>query len=42
MDLFNADRCLVMGVLNVTDDSFSDGGKWNTFDRAIAHAHDLV
>ncbi|MDD7587299.1 MAG: dihydropteroate synthase [Corynebacterium glucuronolyticum] len=41
MDLFNADRCLVMGVLNVTDDSFSDGGKWNTFDRAIAHAHDL-
>lgn len=42
MDLFNADRCLVMGVLNVTDDSFSDGGKWNTFDCAIAHAHDLV
>ena len=42
MDLFNADRCLVMGVLNVTDDSFSDGGKWDTFDRAIAHAHDLV
>lgn len=41
MDLFNADRCLVMGVLNVTDDSFSDGGKWNTLDRAIAHAHDL-
>ncbi|HEX9527032.1 MAG TPA: dihydropteroate synthase, partial [Streptosporangiaceae bacterium] len=23
-----ADRCLVMGVVNVTPDSFSDGGQW--------------
>jgi dihydropteroate synthase len=29
--------CLVMGVLNVTPDSFSDGGRW--FDRAAAVAH---
>ncbi|MDK7214695.1 dihydropteroate synthase [Corynebacterium pyruviciproducens] len=42
MELLNADRCLVMGVLNVTDDSFSDGGKWNTLDKALNHAHDLV
>jgi dihydropteroate synthase len=35
-------RCLVMGVVNVTPDSFSDGGAW--FDRkaAIRHGFDLV
>ncbi len=27
-DLPQADRCLVMGVVNVTPDSFSDGGRW--------------
>src|SRR5712691_13269888 len=32
-----ADRCLVMGVVNVTPDSFSDGGKWFCADDAIAH-----
>ena len=29
---------LVMGVLNITDDSFSDGGKWNTLETAMKHA----
>ncbi|WP_298229084.1 dihydropteroate synthase [Gryllotalpicola sp.] len=33
---------LVMGVLNVTPDSFSDGGRWASFDDAIAHAVDLT
>ncbi|MGO4587058.1 dihydropteroate synthase [Arthrobacter sp. 2RAF6] len=33
-----ADRTLVMGILNVTPDSFSDGGKHPTADTAIAHA----
>ena len=28
----------VMGILNVTPDSFSDGGKWNNVDKAVAHA----
>ena len=28
---------LVMGVLNVTPDSFSDGGLYDTFDHAVAH-----
>ncbi|MGN1130829.1 MAG: dihydropteroate synthase [Ruminococcus sp.] len=28
----------VMGILNVTPDSFSDGGKWNSVDRAVSHA----
>ena len=27
----------VMGILNVTPDSFSDGGKWNDRDRALRH-----
>jgi dihydropteroate synthase len=31
------DRCLVMGVLNVTPDSFSDGGEWLEPRSAIAH-----
>lgn len=32
-----ADRALVMGVLNVTADSFSDGGRFLQVDRAIEH-----
>ena len=31
------DRCLIMGILNVTPDSFSDGGLFRTPERAIAH-----
>lgn len=32
----------VMGILNVTPDSFSDGGKYNTMDRALKHAARMV
>ena len=32
---------LIMGVLNVTPDSFSDGGRWASTDAAIEHAIDL-
>jgi dihydropteroate synthase len=35
-------RPLVMGVLNVTPDSFSDGGLWLDPDDAVAHARRLV
>ncbi|HZT36280.1 MAG TPA: dihydropteroate synthase [Bryobacteraceae bacterium] len=35
------DRTLIMGVLNVTPDSFSDGGKYFDPDRAFAHAIEL-
>ena len=35
-------RCLVMGVVNVTPDSFSDGGSWLDPDRAIAHGLELA
>jgi len=36
------DRCLVMGVVNVTPDSFSDGGKWFCAEDAIAHGLELI
>lgn len=36
------DRPLVMGVVNVTPDSFFDGGRFAAADAAIAHAHRLL
>lgn len=33
---------LVMGILNVTPDSFSDGGEFVVFDKAIAHAQQMI
>ena len=36
------ERTLVMGVLNVTPDSFSDGDKFLTLDKAIAHADQMI
>lgn len=35
-------RTYVMGILNVTPDSFSDGGKWNDRDRALKHVEEMV
>ena len=35
-------ECYVMGILNVTPDSFSDGGKWNSLEQAKAHAADMI
>ena len=35
-------RPLVMGIVNVTPDSFSDGGQFTDLDRAIQHAQQLV
>src|ERR1700761_7636007 len=35
------ERALLMGVLNVTPDSFSDGGKYSDPDRAFARAVEL-
>lgn len=40
--LHGHDRTLVMGIVNVTDDSFSDGGRWADPVSATAHAHDLI
>lgn len=41
-DLTVDGRTTVMGIVNVTQDSFSDGGRWLDVDAAIAHAHELV
>jgi hypothetical protein len=35
-------RVVVMGVVNVTDDSFSDGGRYRDPDRAVEHALALI
>ncbi|WP_445655218.1 dihydropteroate synthase [Streptomyces carpaticus] len=35
-------RCAVMGVVNVTPDSFSDGGQWFDPEAAVKHGLDLV
>lgn len=32
----------IMGILNMTPDSFSDGGQWNQIDRALYHAEEMV
>lgn len=37
----NPDRIVVMGVLNVTPDSFSDGGRWTDLDDAVEHGVQL-
>ena len=35
-------RGLIMGVLNVTPDSFSDGGQWVDFDAAVSHGLEML
>lgn len=39
---FKTDRTHIMGILNVTPDSFSDGGKYNNVDKAITHALQMI
>jgi dihydropteroate synthase/2-amino-4-hydroxy-6-hydroxymethyldihydropteridine diphosphokinase len=36
------DKTLIMGILNVTPDSFSDGGKWTSVERAVKHAIEMI
>jgi len=35
-------KTYVMGILNVTPDSFSDGGLYNELDKGLAHAAEMV
>lgn len=42
MDTLDLSTPNVMGILNVTPDSFSDGGKYNTLDGAIRQAQQMV
>lgn len=39
---FDSQCCHIMGILNVTPDSFSDGGKWNQMDRALLHTEEML
>ena len=36
------ERTLIMGILNVTPDSFSDGGHFNSIERAVKHAKEMA
>ena len=46
--MFSRDKALdlsqphVMGILNVTPDSFSDGGQFNSIDKAVAHCQQMI
>ncbi|MDD4273026.1 MAG: dihydropteroate synthase [Desulfobacter postgatei] len=35
-------RACIMGILNTTPDSFSDGGKYTSLDKALTRAHEMV
>jgi len=39
---FDTSHTHVMGILNVTPDSFSDGGKWNQIDASQKHVDDMI
>jgi len=41
-NLIIGEKTLVMGILNITPDSFSDGGKWNAIDSAKKHVEDMI
>ena len=41
--LFDVENdCYIMGILNVTPDSFSDGGKWNNLEAAKQHTAQMI
>ena len=40
--LFHFDKPLIMGILNMTPDSFYDGGKFNTTDTAINRVENMI
>ena len=37
-----AHHTYIMGILNVTPDSFSDGGKWNDMDAALYRVDQMI
>ena len=41
--IFDTEKhCYVMGILNVTPDSFSDGGKYSRMDAALKHVEEMI
>ncbi|MBR1769584.1 MAG: dihydropteroate synthase [Bacteroidales bacterium] len=41
-NLISLEKPLIMGILNLTDDSFFDGGKYNTLDKAMQRAESII
>lgn len=41
-DFYPEKEAYVMGILNVTPDSFSDGGKWNELDAALKRCEEMI
>lgn len=41
-DFDTANKTYIMGILNVTPDSFSDGGKFNRLDAALRHTEEML
>ncbi|MBR6967149.1 MAG: dihydropteroate synthase [Ruminococcus sp.] len=41
-DFDTQNSCSIMGILNVTPDSFSDGGKYSSMDAALFHAGQMI
>lgn len=41
-NLLEGKRFLIMGILNLTDDSFYDGGKYNSIDEALKHTEKMI
>lgn len=41
-DFFSWDRPLIMGILNLTPDSFYDGGSHNSIDNALKHCYNML
>ena len=39
---FDLGHTYIMGILNVTPDSFSDGGKFNSVDKALKHIEEMI
>lgn len=39
---FEAGQGAIMGILNVTPDSFSDGGEWNSVEAALTHVAQMI
>lgn len=39
---FSEQDTYIMGILNVTPDSFSDGGKFNSLENALRHTEDMI
>ena len=41
--IFNTEnKTYIMGILNVTPDSFSDGGRYNHLDQALFHTEEMI